>query len=404
MRRNWGRETNGSSRPVPGRKHRERPPVHIEGGKRTIWATLVLAAGLGAAMASGGAVQNSGPFNLKSEVESRFLHSMTAKGAVPPVGMTNSAAGNDVGELKVTIHEWDVPTKGAHPHDPAVGMDGALWFTEQMQNKIGRVDPATGAFKEYPLNVENSGPHGLVADREGNIWFTGNFAGYIGKLDPRTGKITQYKMPDASVEDPHTAVFDDDGILWFTAQVGNAVGRIDPRTGKVELKKVAAKNARPYGIQINSQGVPFFCEFGTNKIGKIDPKTMELADWTLPEGTRPRRLMIAADDSVYFTDFEGGNLGRLDPKTGAVKMWPSPGGHGAAPYGIAITPNGMVWYSESGVKPNTLIRFDPKTETMARATIPSGGGTVRNMAATADGRVYIACSGVNKVGVVEPAR
>jgi hypothetical protein len=26
---------------------------------------------------------------------------------------------------------------------------------------------------------------------------------------------------------------------------------------------------------------------------------------------------------------------------------------------------------------------------------------VRNMAATADGRIYIACSGVDKVGVVE---
>ncbi len=40
----------------------------------------------------------------------------------------------------------------------------------------------------------------------------------------------------------------------------------------------------------------------------------------------------------------------------------------------------------------------------ARATIPSGGGTVRNMAATSDGRIYLACSGVNKVGVVEPTR
>jgi virginiamycin B lyase len=64
----------------------------------------------------------------------------------------------------------------------------------------------------------------------------------------------------------------------------------------------------------------------------------------------------------------------------------------------------MVWYSESGVKPNTLIRFNPRTQEFARANIPSGGGTVRNMAATADGRIYLACSGVNKVGVVESAR
>jgi virginiamycin B lyase len=61
----------------------------------------------------------------------------------------------------------------------------------------------------------------------------------------------------------------------------------------------------------------------------------------------------------------------------------------------------MVWYSEAGVTPNTIVRFDPKTETFAVTKIPSGGGVVRNMAAAPDGRVYIACSGVDKVGIVE---
>jgi len=61
-----------------------------------------------------------------------------------------------------------------------------------------------------------------------------------------------------------------------------------------------------------------------------------------------------------------------------------------------------VWYSESGVQPNTLVRFDPKTKKFARETIPSGGGVVRNMSITADGRLYLACSGVNKVAVVTP--
>jgi virginiamycin B lyase len=313
-------------------------------------------------------------------------------------------AAADVTELKVSIREWAVPTKGAHPHDPAVGADGALWFTEQMMNKIGRLDPASGTFKEYPLKVENSGPHGLVADANGNVWFTGNFAGYIGKLDPRTGAVTEYKMPEAGVDDPHTAVFDAQGTMWFTAQVANVVGRLDPRAGKIDLKKVPTKDSHPYGIAINSKGVPFFCEFETNKMARIDPKTMEITEYTLPENARPRRVAIDAQDLIYFTDFNGGNLGRLDPASGTVKMWPSPGGAKSDPYGIAITPDGMVWYSESGVKPNTIIQFNPKTERFARANIPSGGGTVRNMAATPDGRLYIACSGVDKVGVVEPIR
>jgi streptogramin lyase len=44
------------------------------------------------------------------------------------------------------------------PHDPAVGKNGDLWFTEQMANKIGRFDPASQNFKEYPLSGRNTGP------------------------------------------------------------------------------------------------------------------------------------------------------------------------------------------------------------------------------------------------------
>ena len=307
----------------------------------------------------------------------------------------------DVAELNVTIREWAVPSKGAHPHDPAVGPDGSLWFTEQMANKLGRLDPKTGEFKEYPLvEGKNSGPHGLVADRDGNIWFTANFGGYIGKLDPRTGKVTQYHMPSEKADDPHTAVFDANGVLWFTVQGGNMVGRLDPKTGKIDLKEVPTESALPYGIQINSKGVPIFCELGTNKMASINPPTMAITEYTLPESVRPRRLAIAADDTVYFTDFRSGHLGTLNTTTRAVKLYPSPGGPESNPYGITITPDGMVWYSESGVKPNTIVRFDPKSQKFARANIPSGGGVVRNMAATPDGRIYIACSGVDKVGIV----
>ena len=92
---------------------------------------------------------------------------------------------------------------------------------------------------------------------------------------------------------------------------------------------------------------------------------------------------------------------RLDPNSGKVEEWASPGGPRSQPYGIASTADGLVWYSESGVQPNTLAVFDPKTKSIQTQPIPSGGGVVRNMVATPDGRLYLACSGVNKVAVVE---
>src|SRR6202171_4074977 len=279
---------------------------------------------------------------------------------------TSASKGGAVGELKATIKEWDVPTKGAHPHDPALAPDGSMWFTEQLQNKLGRLDPASGAFKEYVLKIEDSGPHGLVADSNGNIWFTGNAQGYIGKLDPKSGNVTAYKMPDAKAEDPHTAVFDARGILWFTVQVGSMVGRLDPHTGKIDLKAVQGNRALPYGIAINSKGVPFFCEFGTNKMAKIDPQTMAITEFKLPEGVRPRRMAIDAEDKIYFTDYEGGDLGVVAPSTGAVKMWAFAGGTSSGPYAVAITPDAAVWYSESGVKPNKIGRASCRKECRSR--------------------------------------
>ncbi|MDB5393608.1 MAG: streptogramin lyase [Rhodospirillales bacterium] len=85
------------------------------------------------------------------------------------------------------------------------GMTARSGTPEQRADKIGRLDPATGLSKEYPLKP-GSGPHGLVSDKDGNIWFTANSAGYIGKFDPKTGHVTEYRLPDEKARDSHTPV------------------------------------------------------------------------------------------------------------------------------------------------------------------------------------------------------
>ena len=312
------------------------------------------------------------------------------------------AASPTVGTLNVQIQEYEVPTPKSRPHDPALAPDGSLWYTGQGANKLGRLDPKTGEFKEYALKTPNSGPHGLVADQDGNIWFTAISAGYVGKLNPKTGEIAEYRPDAGSKIDPHTPAFDHDGILWFTNEETNYIGRLDPKIGKMTLIKVPTAHSVPYGIVILPNNAPLFCEFGTNKLATVDPHTMTIREYTLPDsGARPRRLALAPDGTVYYTDYARGYLGHFDPSAGKlVKEWKSPGGSESRPYGIAIMDDGKIWYSESGVNPNTLVQFDPKSEVFSMKAIPSGGGVVRNMVATPDRRLYLACSGVNKVAVV----
>jgi virginiamycin B lyase len=151
-------------------------------------------------------------------------------------------------------------------------------YTGQQASLLGRLDPVTGQIREYPLPSAASGPHGLVADRDGNIWFTGNAPGYIGKLDPVSGRVTEYPLRDPRARDPHTLIFDQSGILWFTVQHGNFVGKLDPRTGEITLRSSPTPNSLPYGIVINSKGIPFYSEFGTNKIASINPATFEITE------------------------------------------------------------------------------------------------------------------------------
>jgi virginiamycin B lyase len=109
---------------------------------------------------------------------------------------------------------------------------------------------------------------------------------------------------------------------------------------------------------------------------------------------------FSTDDIIWNSDYSRGCLGRLDPSTGKVTEWASPGGPKSKRCGITAVGE-IIWYSESSTKPNTIVRFDPKTEKFQTWVILPGGGVVRNMVHAPDGNLWLACSGVNRIAVVE---
>lgn len=326
-------------------------------------------------------------------------------GKPKPHGVTIS------GPIDAAITEFTVLTPGARPHDPAVAPDGSVWYTGQANGTLGRIDPVTAAKKEYPLRTLDTkkflpygvGPHGLIADAGGDIWYTAQLAGFVGRLNPKTGEQTQYRMPDPAARDPHTPIFDQKGTLWFTLQMSDMVGRILPSTGDVKVVRVPTKSSQPYGIKINSKGEPWFVELTGARVAKIDSSTMAIREYVLPNpGAMPRRIAITSDDVIWYTDYGRGYLGRLDPATGKVTEFATPSGAGpdAQPYAIT-TVGRIVWYVESGVAPNMVVRFDPATKTFQSWPIPSGGGVVRHMVTASDGSLWLACSGVDRIAHVE---
>lgn len=280
----------------------------------------------------------------------------------------------------VDIREWAVPWENSRPRDPYVADDGRVWFVGQRGDYVASFAPASGEFERYELDP-GTGPHNLIVDDEGTIWYAGNRASHIGKLDPATGETRKIAMPDPAAKDPHTLTFDGRGNIWFTVQGGNFVGRLSMENEAVQLIEVPTPRARPYGIVVNSNGIPWAVEFGSNKLVRIDPETMELEEIALPhEDARPRRLVITSDGRVWYGDFARGYLGRYDPGTGEFTEWPMPSGTDSRPYGMAVDRQDRVWLVESGVTPNRFVGFDTAREEFVSVTdIPSGAGTVRHM-------------------------
>lgn len=303
------------------------------------------------------------------------------------------------GNYEIDIVEWRVPTLGQRPRDPFQDEQGNIWWAGMYASLIGRFNPDTGDFREYQL-VSDARPHSIIADENGDVWYMGNGNGTVGKLNPESGEITVYPMPIPGARDPHTPYFADDGQLFFTLQRSNMVGRLNPDTGDIRLITLPTSNVRPYGIKQDSTGMIWVAYNGHNGIARVNPDDMSVTEFINPqaEGSHFRRLAITSDDMIWYVDSGRGYLGRLNPATGEFKEWPSPSGPTSHPYAIEVVDD-VIWYNESGMRPDALVRFDPETETFQSWAMPSGVGQLRHMRVTPDGNLAIHQTSTNTIGL-----
>ena len=78
------------------------------------------------------------------------------------------------------------------------GPDRCLWFCESGAAKIGRLDPARGAFAEFALPTPNSTPIGIIVGADGcAVVCAEKAASQIGRIT-LDGTITVFRLPTAN--------------------------------------------------------------------------------------------------------------------------------------------------------------------------------------------------------------
>jgi virginiamycin B lyase len=212
--------------------------------------------------------------------------------------------------------------------------------------------------------------------------------------------VRDYPLPQGAY--PHDVAADPapDGPVWYSAQRVGALGRLDPATGEVEQIPLG-KDSAPHGVIVGPDGAPWLADGGRNAIVRVDPKTREVKAWALPEDRGYVNLNTAVFDlkgMLWFTG-QNGIYGRLDPKSGEVKVWDAPKGRG--PYGIAVTPDGGVYYAS--LAGSHIARIDPATGAASVIEPPTPRQGARRVWSDSRGRLWVSEWNSGQVSRYDPA-
>jgi len=237
--------------------------------------------------------------------------------------------------------EYAIPTSKSQPYGIVAGPDGALWFTENQGNKIGRITTA-GEIIEYGVPTADSAPWGIAVGPDGALWFTEACGNNIGRITT-AGAITEYHIP-APYAVPIGIAAGPDGALWFT-----------------------------------EYGAPSLCSTGANGIGRITTAGVITDEYNLPygPGNEPIGITTGPDGALWFSIYI--EIGRLTT-SGSFDVYRI---DSAWSGWITSGPDGALWDTQSG----EIVR-------MTTQGIPTiykiPNGYAQGIVAVPDGRLWFA--------------
>jgi len=207
----------------------------------------------------------------------------------------------------------------------------------------------------YTVSTSNVGLMQLAVDGQGNVWVGEMNTNRLDRLDSRTGAVTRWTPPGGQYG-LMTTVVDAQGNVWFAEQNANYIGRFDPVRQSFRLFPLGTLHGSPLG---------------------------------------PQDLRFDSQGMLWFTAATGNAIGRLDTASGAIHLWPIP----SSPFGIAVVPNGQIWFGAIGI----IGIIDPLTDQTTLYDLPDAQAQVFSLAADARGHIWFTEVLPGKLGMFDPA-
>ncbi len=324
--------------------------------------------------------------------------------------LTVAGGGTDDGRLATEVHLLS-------PWGLAVDLDGTIWISDAYDNRVRRVDGATGRISTIGGNgiAYSSGdggparaasldePAGLL--RRGNEVLVVDRGGHkVRRIDLATMTISTFAGGGGSLGDggpaneatlswPAGLAQDRAGNVFVASQGDGRIRRVDASTGRISTYAgsgvigdsgdggpATAAALVPWDVAVDASGNVFVLDFSARKVRRIAAATGLIATVagdgtpTVREGelatqsglAGPQSLAVDAAGDLWIGDSYF--IRKVALSTGRLTTV------GSIAYPAALLPlaDGRLLVSKSQVLPSTVERFDPST---GRSTTVAGGGT-----------------------------
>ncbi|HEY1231783.1 MAG TPA: carboxypeptidase regulatory-like domain-containing protein [Candidatus Binatia bacterium] len=227
--------------------------------------------------------------------------------------------------------------------------------------------------------------------------------------------ITEYDLP-RKLAMPHDVILDGDGMVWYSDFGDQFIGRLDPKTGKVtdfsipELKKGFPRGT--LDLQSDKDQNLWVSLMYQGGIAKFDRKAEKFTVYPVPkdwQGNHTQQSMVSptnshVDGKVWTNNQDTHSIYRVDLTTGEYENlgeFKIPGENRTInAYGIPSDSQNNLYLLEFGA--NNIGRIDAKTKEFKIYSTISQGTRPRRGRFDGQDRLWFAEYGANGVGMLDP--
>jgi virginiamycin B lyase len=313
-----------------------------------------------------------------------------------------------------TVHQWRLDDSVV-PHDAEYSdTNGMIYSSDMFAGEVLETNIETGETLRFALPADGEppggtftsmglpapygltisrAPHSLVIAPDGMIYMTDSIGAAVTSFDPVTRKFENFEVEGGALY-PHTVRMDEEGVVWFSIAFSNQVGRFDTKTKSMKVITLPESpslsipgTSIPYGIAVSpNDGGVWYTKLASDKIGRIDPVTLEVKEYDSPV-RGPRRQRFDAAGNLWVAGFSDGAVAKIDVANWKAKIYALPvyaEGEIPAPYALAINPVTQdVWVNDTMM--DVVWRFLADEERFVAYPMPLRGTYTRDFTFTDKG-------------------